>query len=336
MPFLAFLLTLVAAIQGGSAYQISGEVHDFQGKPISGITVSASSINVRGVSAGTKSDANGRFVLTLPTGGTYRLLYKESGYIPQHLPFFQDPTNQPPQVTLNDQAPSAQVNILIKKNGVLTGQAIDAQTLLPIDNLMFLMCHAENRSTCWRMSAKSADGIFTIPTSFVPFKLRVISPNYEDWLGLTGGETEPLSVPAETQTSLRLMMRRKPAAVNLPLNEAEKRAGINLPAPNQLSPIDNQVFDIYPRVTRLAWAPVEGAASYTVEIDYCDGFGRKRQCIDPQPLNIPANPPSSKLTTTSYEFRFIGAQPGRWRVWAIDRDGGEGFKSAWRTFVYLR
>jgi len=39
---------------------------------------------------------------------------------------------------------------------------------------------------------------------------------------------------------------------------------------------------------------------------------------------------------TSYEFRFIGAQPGRWRVWGVDKEDREGFKSAWRNFVYLR
>ena len=32
---------------------------------------------------------------------------------------------------------------------------------------------------------------------------------------------------------------------------------------------------------------------------------------------------------------FVGAQPGRWRVWAVDKEGREGFKSPWRLFVYL-
>jgi len=34
------------------------------------------------------------------------------------------------------------------------------------------------------------------------------------------------------------------------------------------------------------------------------------------------------------EFSFVGAQPGRWRVWAVDKEGREGFKSPWRRYVY--
>jgi hypothetical protein len=44
----------------------------------------------------------------------------------------------------------------------------------------------------------------------------------------------------------------------------------------------------------------------------------------------------SEKQVGSYEFDFVGAQPGRWRVWAIDEAGREGFKSPWRLFVYLR
>jgi hypothetical protein len=338
MPFLAFFLTLIAAVQGGSPYRISGEVRDLAGKPLYGIQVTAILIDVQQkVAAGTTSDANGRFVLTLRGAGTYRLTYNEepNGYPAQRTPFFQDPNNLPPQVTLTDQAPSAEVNILIKKSGGLTGQAIDAQTLLPIDNVTFRMCHAERRSPCGGISSKSADGTFSVPTPFVPFTLMVTAANYQLWVGMTGSEMDPISVPAETQTPLRLLMRRKPEAASLAINEAEKRSGINLPAPNQLSPIDNQQFEIFPRVTRLEWTAVEGAASYSIEIDVCQGRPKNRQCINPQPLTLPSNPASTNLMTTSYEFNFVGAQPGRWRVWAVDKEGREGFKSEWRTFVYL-
>ncbi len=341
MPFLAFLLTILAAVQGGSAYHVSGQVRDLEGKPISGISVAALQLIGGQLKPGasTTSDADGRFVIKVQSPGTYRLFYNDAPqheYLTQSAPFFRDPNNPPPQVTLTDQAPAAQVDILIKKNGALTGQAIDARTLLPIDNVTFNMCQAEQRSPCWGMSGKSADGTFSVPTPFVPFTLKVTSPFYEDWFGMTGGENEQISVLAGTHTPLQLVMRRKPAAASLALNEAEKQTGINLPAPTQLSPIDNQAFDIYPRVTKLEWAPVEGAASYKVEIDYCQGFKKTPQCIDPQALSNRTIPSPVNLKTTSYEFSFLGAQPGRWRVWAIDRDGREGFKSAWRTFVYLR
>jgi len=43
----------------------------------------------------------------------------------------------------------------------------------------------------------------------------------------------------------------------------------------------------------------------------------------------------SGIVGTTYEFMFIGAQPGRWRV-AMDREGREGFKSPWRVFIHER
>jgi len=42
------------------------------------------------------------------------------------------------------------------------------------------------------------------------------------------------------------------------------------------------------------------------------------------------------ITTTEYSFYFVGAQPGRWRVWAVDQAGHAGPSSAFRTFRYTR
>ena len=57
---------------------------------------------------------------------------------------------------------------------------------------------------------------------------------------------------------------------------------------------------------------------------------------NPQPFRMTNNPPTSGIVNTTYDFQFVGAQSGRWRVWALDKEGREGFKSAWRVFVYLR
>jgi len=35
-------------------------------------------------------------------------------------------------------------------------------------------------------------------------------------------------------------------------------------------------------------------------------------------------------------FRFVGAQPGRWRVSAVDANGASGPKSEWREFWYTQ
>jgi len=40
--------------------------------------------------------------------------------------------------------------------------------------------------------------------------------------------------------------------------------------------------------------------------------------------------------TPGYKFEFAGAQPGRWRVWAVDKAGHEGEKSPWRTFRFTK
>jgi hypothetical protein len=344
MPFLAFFLTLIATVQGGSPYRISGEVRDLEGKAAAGVRVSAYipdlAVNKqRPPGNWTFSGADGKFVINLDRPGKYVVTYddRDRGYFPQSIPYFRDPNNPPPEVVLSEISPTAELIVAMSRAGFLKGEAIDAQTQLPIDHLEFTMCPTDNQLPCWHTAARSADGKFAVPVPFVPFRLRIASPEFEDWLGLTGSDLNvPVTVPAGTSTPVSLSMKRKPEAANRAINEAEKRIGINLPAPKQLSPDDRQVFDMYPRRTRLEWNPVDGAASYALEIDVCESLKRNPQCINPQPLHNPTSPPTFNITTTSYEFMFVGAQWGRWRVWAVDQEGREGFKSEWRTFVYLR
>jgi len=111
-----------------------------------------------------------------------------------------------------------------------------------------------------------------------------------------------------------------------------------LPAPIQLSPPDQQVFDVFPRNIRLEWNPVAGAVSYGLEVEACwnrSGEAIKHlpddgECINPFPYEEKWG-----LHDLSYELLFKGAQPGRWRVWAIDKDHKPGIKSPWRGFSYL-
>ena len=104
-----------------------------------------------------------------------------------------------------------------------------------------------------------------------------------------------------------------------------------LPAPALLSPPNGKVFFNFPRVTPLAWQSVAGAASYTVELDclgccgakWCSDMGRTWQLVP-------------NVRTTSHTFNFVGAQPGRWRVWAVAVNGRAGLKTDWREFRYTR
>jgi hypothetical protein len=340
MPLLGLALIFAAAAQGGLAYTIAGEIHDRSGKPAAGVRITAYPSELADRTKPPRSvvaDADGRFSIPLDRSGKYLVVYdgSDQGYLSSYNPFFRDPDNPPPQVLLTEQSPTAQVFISVSKNGVLSGEALDTQTQFPVDNLRFTMCHV-NSGPCWSVNAKSATGSFSIPAPFVPFLLHITSPQFEDWFGLTGSDfSAPVMVPAGTNTSLRLLLKRRPDSANQAISEEEKRPGINLPAPIQVSPEDNQIFDIFPRDTKLEWAPVDGAVSYSVEIDVCQPARKGLQpCPRPQTLRLLQNPPS-QLVNTTYEFRFVGAQPGRWRVWAVDKEGRDGFKSPWRTFVYL-
>jgi hypothetical protein len=96
-----------------------------------------------------------------------------------------------------------------------------------------------------------------------------------------------------------------------------------LPAPVQLSPAHGSVYNHYPRKTKLRWQPVTGAKDYTVEIEYKSGSNW-------HPLKKQFG------LKTDYTFNFIGAQPGRWRVWAVNSAGNNGPASKWREFRYTK
>jgi hypothetical protein len=339
MPLLAAALLFAALIQSPT-YTITGEVHDSEGKPAAGVVIRAANSDqpphtqIRSA----VSDISGRFVLKLNGPGKYNLVYdsREKGYVPQSIPFFRDPRYEPQQIVLTEAAPTAQVIMFMTKTGFLTGDAIDAQIGSPIERLDFRICHANNRAVCWSTSAKSATGNFSLPAPFVPFVLKISAPGFEDWFGLTGSdENAPIEVPAGTKIQLHLLMRRTAESSGKELSDLEKHVGVNLPAPKQISPDDNAVFEIYPRITKLEWEAVEGAASYAVELDVCESLMTRTRCVNPQPLRRTSNSYTANITGMSYEFSFVGAQPGRWRVWAVDKQGRDGFKSPWRTFVYM-
>lgn len=106
----------------------------------------------------------------------------------------------------------------------------------------------------------------------------------------------------------------------------------SLATPKQLTPPDGKVINRFPRTTTLRWEEVSGAASYTVEIDCFQCCKPNAWCTDVgQTYKVVPN-----LEDTSYTFDFVGAQPGRWRVWAVGANGQESPKSGWWEFRYTR
>lgn len=145
---------------------------------------------------------------------------------------------------------------------------------------------------------------------------------------------QPMIIGEEPQPPLRLK-DDKPAVITDKILKPARPIRVTilaLPAPNQISPRSGSRFSHYPRRTKLKWAAVKGAASYTVEIDcygccrankWCTDVGRTYKKI-------------GSIRSKTYTFNFVGAQPGRWRVWAVDKNGNHGKKSGWRTFHYTR
>ena len=112
----------------------------------------------------------------------------------------------------------------------------------------------------------------------------------------------------------------------------------SLPAPTQLAPADRVVLNVFPRTTTFSWSAVAGAVAFGFEIDYCQPSNP--WCLDGSQAELlvtSAHPGVPKpLTDTSFTFNFIGAQPGRWSVWALDAAGRMGAKSEWRSFAYAQ
>lgn len=113
---------------------------------------------------------------------------------------------------------------------------------------------------------------------------------------------------------------------------------INLPplfglaAPVQVSPANGSQFDIFPRTMIFDWKTVSGAASYTIEVDAYHSCQVNKWCSDigATYLLVPG------INATQYTHNFVGAQPGRWRVWAVSSNGTEGPKSPWWDFKHLK
>src|SRR2546425_324580 len=89
-------------------------------------------------------------------------------------------------------------------------------------------------------------------------------------------------------------------------------------------------FDHFRRFTTLVWRPVEGAASYDVEVDFGNGCTTDTAVCDSWTQQV-----SQTTSTLRFLFEFVGAQPGRWRVVPRDASGAAMTPSAFVYFRYL-
>jgi hypothetical protein len=105
------------------------------------------------------------------------------------------------------------------------------------------------------------------------------------------------------------------------------------PGPNLL--VDSFRFDIFPRTTTLSWVPVAGAVSYQVVTEFGNASANDPFCTVPADCGIWT--PGSPITTTGLTttIGFVGQQPGRWRVTALNAAGGIISTSPYIYFAYI-
>jgi hypothetical protein len=327
--------------QAPPPYLISGEVLDEFGQPAAGVRVCAfpdTSEPKRGIICSQRSDDKGKFRIRLTMGGAYGLYYERpDGYMSQNRLFYRHTPARIPQVKLTADAPQATASVpLNPKSGAVAGKAIDAKTNLPVEDLLITLCKVDRPEVCVTTNSKTTTGQFRVFGSLTPFTMKISADGYEDWLG-ANGRGEPIQLATGASMEVAVSLTRRKEFAGQAIHEAEKKAGLHLPAPAQLAPEANAVFKHFPRATKLEWKPVEGAVSYSVEIDICHNMDEsKEDCASPQTYDSMRIERTRGLTGTSYEFNFGGANPGRWRVWAVGKEGQAGFKSPWRKFTYLR
>jgi hypothetical protein len=202
------------------------------------------------------------------------------------------------------------------------GQAI-ARAKTPVTILTF---HAEPSRISARESAVISWSVTGEEVSSI-----VITPELED-VALTGSQevspditTTYRMVASDMSGNIRRANLRVAVEETVP---ASTDGGNGQPPleqrPQLVSPAHGTVFNHFPRTTTLEWEPVHDAVSYVVEIQYC----YSDQCT--------SYPLVTNLVDTSYTFDFVGAQPGRWRVWAVYDGGEEGTKTNWWTFSYAK
>jgi len=336
--------------QVSSPYTISGDLRDEAGQVFPGASVCALQTNGRVVNVRDKvcveSDAQGKFVINLTASGSYQVVAEKlsEGYMPPYLPFYKDPKTPILEVALSGEHTNASVSVKIgPKSGLITGRVIDEATDLPVRDFVVWTWQARDVNARTHQVVKGQSGRFRIFASPVSFSMRVVSEGYEDWVmvggvltSLAGSRKGPgsLLVRSGVNAEFAVYLKRKNPS---PIDSAADAK--RLPAPVQLSPQDNQIFDVFPRNTKLEWNLVTGAVAYAVEIESCWRRSQEVQkrlpddgeCINPAPYEEKFG-----LHETTYEFFFKGAQPGRWRVWAIDKDHKPGIRSPWRRFIYTK
>lgn len=313
----------VAAQQPAAGRRITGRVLSAQVTPVAGVEVCARPFVARRAAwpPCVHSDADGRFSIPVEVSAAFFLTAKKEseGYPDSYRVFYRVPFLHQSEVVVTDGQSPPEVTLQLGPPAArLSGSITDALTGRPVNRARVRLCRTESPKYCATFDPVGGDGRYTVAVPPSPVALEVMAEGYEDW-----AEAEPLRLAPGEQSELNVALRRPGRGV------------FALAAPRPTAPADGAVFDHYPRTTVLEWSPVRGAAGYRVEVEYFDCWPRT-ECPKTGPHEVNGDPPQSGLAETRYEFNFIGAQRGRWRVWALDEKGRAGARSAWVNFRYTR
>lgn len=178
------------------------------------------------------------------------------------------------------------------------------------------------------------------PSSDRAAEVLRIEPAFEDFTTFEGALCDLLAQRqislAQYDEALDSIAIRLPSVAAGDTMLAETLPGV----PVQQSPEDGAVFSRYPRNTTLRWTPVAGARAYMVEIQpnvkHVVIAARQPPVTTREWYPGRGGLHAFVVTTPGLRFDFVGAQPGRWRVRALDEAGHAGYASPWRTFEYTR
>lgn len=312
--------------QGQDRFLITGQVVDENMQPVSGAYVAAHPDSLRGKLPLATTDNQGRFSIPVYKTGPWTITANKpaQGY-PTMSPFYYPAVESIPNVIVKEDESPPFVKVKLSRAAKLSVRIVNQETAEPIHNAQIGLCRVEAPRFCHRQNIEVRKGQFEVLVPLAPILVQISAAGYEDWYIRDNNDSppKPLLASSSATTELNVFLKRSDST------------SASLEAPHPYSPPDGTEFFHYPRLTRLEWLAVPAAETYTVEVEFClGGYPVQRECKDPRPLIGLKVPPMAGIHGTSYEFSFLGNQPGRWRVWAVDSIGRPGRKSDWMVFFY--
>ena len=306
-------------------FLITGQVVDENGRPVSSANVAAYPESLHGKLPMTTTDNQGRFSIPVYKTGRWTInATKHAHGYPAMLPFYYPQDSIPSVIVKEDESPPF-VKVKVLRAGKLSVRIVDQETGQPIHNAQIGLCRIDAPRFCHRQNIVVRNGQFEVLAPLAPILVQISAAGYEDWYLTDNNDRRPQPLLTNSTATTEL---------NVSLKKGDSSSA-SLEAPRPYSPADGTEFFHFPRLTRLEWSAVPAAETYTVEVEYCiGGYPPQRECKDPRPLMGLKVPPMAGIQGTSYEFSFLGNQPGRWRVWAVDALGRPGRKSDWIMFFY--